>query len=40
MFYTLERLENMHSVVLCMLEAVEGELFLLVVPEVMRCLLL
>ena len=30
----------MHRVLLCMLEAVEGELCLLEVPNVMRCVLL
>ena len=38
--YALEMLEGMGRVLRCMLEAVEGELCLLEVPEVMRCLLL
>jgi len=35
--YAFEMLEGMHRVLLCMLEAVEGGLCLLEVPEVMRC---
>ena len=38
--YALEMLEGMRGVLLCTLEAVEGELCLLEVPEVMRCVLL
>src|SRR6266480_3748928 len=38
--HALEMLEGMRRVLLCMLEAVEGEICLLAVPEVMRCVLL
>jgi len=36
----LEMLEGMRRVLRCMLEVVEGELCLLEVPELMRCVLL
>ena len=38
--YALEMPEGMRRVLLCMLEAAEGELCLLEVPELMRCVLL
>ena len=38
MLGALEMLDVMHRVLLCMLEAVEGELCLLEVPEVMHAL--
>src|SRR6266480_1378274 len=38
--YALEMLEGMRRVLLCMLEAVDGELCLLEVLEVTRCVLL
>ena len=38
MLYVLEVLDGVRCVPLCMLEAVEGALCLLEVPEVMRCM--
>ena len=38
--YALEMPEVMYSVLVCMLEVVDGELCLLAVLEVMRCMLL
>ena len=40
MLYALELLKGMRRVLLCMLEAVEGELCLLSVPAAMHCMLL
>ena len=40
MLYALEMLKSMRRVLICMLEAVEGELCLLEMLEMMRCVLL